>query len=343
MKVVYVAGPYRAKSIWDIRQNIRRAEEVALEVWKMGAACICPHKNTYLFDGAHGCHDNVWLDGDLEIIRRCDALLLVERWEQSSGTRDEVALAIEIGIPIFETLAELQEWLATETSLIAKENTLGPVIYISSHNQTLAKALRKDLQLFGYPSCSRWLDSDYPTTHAERQAAVLRNFEDIRRADAVVLTAWNYGKDPDDSAPRFCKGGKFVEVGYALGISKPVYILGSVENLLLENPTLCDFATDLQSLARLLERDFPICNEPTTTLADNGLQQRDLRTELWREYDFGGRVYRIDRPVRLYYREGGTTHRVLDTSGVVHCVPAPSHEGCALRWATIDRNVPCNF
>lgn len=55
--------------------------------------------------------------------------------------------------------------------------------------------------------------------------------------------------------------------------------------------------------------------------------------EVWREYDFGGRVYRIDHPVSVEFREGSTTHRVTDEAGIVHCVPAPGHMGCVLRWS----------
>ncbi len=57
-----------------------------------------------------------------------------------------------------------------------------------------------------------------------------------------------------------------------------------------------------------------------------------LTSEPWREYDFGGRVYRIDSPRTLYLREGGMTHRVMDKKGIVHCVPAPGYFGCVLRW-----------
>lgn len=64
----------------------------------------------------------------------------------------------------------------------------------------------------------------------------------------------------------------------------------------------------------------------------DGMAKHDLTPELWREYDFGGRVYRIENPVALYTRPGGTTHRVEDANGVVHCVPAPGVGGCALRW-----------
>ena len=54
--------------------------------------------------------------------------------------------------------------------------------------------------------------------------------------------------------------------------------------------------------------------------------------EEWREYDFGGRVYTIAAPVSVQFRPGGETHRVTDSAGVVHCVPAPGVNGCVLRW-----------
>jgi len=62
------------------------------------------------------------------------------------------------------------------------------------------------------------------------------------------------------------------------------------------------------------------------------LTEFDISHELYREYDFEGRVYRINNPVRLYLRDGGTTHRVVDSIGVVHCVPTVGERGCALRW-----------
>lgn len=54
--------------------------------------------------------------------------------------------------------------------------------------------------------------------------------------------------------------------------------------------------------------------------------------EDWREYDFDGRVYRIEKPVLVEFKKESTTHRVTDSNGVVHCVPAPGHKGCVLRW-----------
>lgn len=99
MKVVYVAGKFRSKSFWGVVQNVRQAELVALEVWRAGAAALCPHTNTANFDGA--ADDMLWLEGDKEMLRRCDAVVLVPNWTDSAGAKAEVELAVSIGLPVF--------------------------------------------------------------------------------------------------------------------------------------------------------------------------------------------------------------------------------------------------
>lgn len=102
MRVIYVAGPYRGADSWEVERNIRRAEELAFEVWRMGLAALCPHMNTRHFDRA--LPDQVWLDGDLELLRRCDGLILTADWERSAGTITEVARARSLGLPVFLSL-----------------------------------------------------------------------------------------------------------------------------------------------------------------------------------------------------------------------------------------------
>ena len=110
MIVVYVAGPFRATSAWGIEQNVRRTEELALAVWRSGMAALCPHTNTRFFQGA--ADDAVWLQGDLELLRRCDAVLLVPGWQASVGACAERVAALAGGLPVFEDLDRLQEWHA---------------------------------------------------------------------------------------------------------------------------------------------------------------------------------------------------------------------------------------
>lgn len=113
MKVIYVAGPYRGPNNWEIECNIRRAESLALEVWQLGAAAICPHANTRFFQGT--APDDLWLAGDLAILSRCDALLTTPDWFRSVGARAEVAFASKHNIPVFQRLEDLRPFLKNDT------------------------------------------------------------------------------------------------------------------------------------------------------------------------------------------------------------------------------------
>lgn len=98
MKLAYIAGPYRADTINGIVQNIRNAEKVAMKYWKKGYAVICPHKNTALFDGI--CPDETWLKGDIEILKRCDVIIMAPGWVKSEGACIEHDFAIKYGLEI---------------------------------------------------------------------------------------------------------------------------------------------------------------------------------------------------------------------------------------------------
>jgi len=98
-RVLFVAGPFRAADTWGVVENLHGAAEVALALWRMGAAVICPHLNTAPFQGA--APDRMWLDGDLTILERCDGLVLAPGWEKSDGARDERAHAYVLEIPVF--------------------------------------------------------------------------------------------------------------------------------------------------------------------------------------------------------------------------------------------------
>jgi nucleoside 2-deoxyribosyltransferase len=122
MKVVYVAGPFRCASkhvegqqdSWGIQQNVMRAMELGLEVWRAGAAALIPHANTMFFQNA--APDNVWLDGDIAMLAKCDAVIMTPDWQRSSGARAEHEYAVKAGIPVLYDIAALREWLAAEVA-----------------------------------------------------------------------------------------------------------------------------------------------------------------------------------------------------------------------------------
>jgi hypothetical protein len=109
MTVVFISGPFRGPHAWAIQEHVMDAMRVALEVWRMGAVAICPHSNTMFFQGA--AEDAVWLAGDLELLRRSDAVLTVEGWERSAGATAEVREARLCGVPVFHACEALRAWM----------------------------------------------------------------------------------------------------------------------------------------------------------------------------------------------------------------------------------------
>jgi hypothetical protein len=121
MLIVYIAGPFRSinddgtMNSWGIQKNVMAAMERSLEVWKRGHVGLCVHANTMFFQNADGCMDSVWLDGDIELLKRSDALLTTDRWDQSSGARAEVEYARSHRIPVLHTIDQLDDFIKART------------------------------------------------------------------------------------------------------------------------------------------------------------------------------------------------------------------------------------
>jgi len=103
--VIYIAGPFRAENQWEVQKNIMRAEARALEFWREGFTVLCPHANSCHFQGA--APDEAFLSGDLEILRRCDAVFLIYGWQNSKGAYAEYIFAREQKIFVTEVMADL--------------------------------------------------------------------------------------------------------------------------------------------------------------------------------------------------------------------------------------------
>jgi hypothetical protein len=105
---IYVAGAYSGY-IMDVAANIRRGRRVCIDLVLSGYNPYCP-----------------WNDWEWAVVRdipvedfqrvgiahllKSDAVLLVQGWEDSKGTKREIEIAQEMGIPIFKTLNELHTW-----------------------------------------------------------------------------------------------------------------------------------------------------------------------------------------------------------------------------------------
>jgi hypothetical protein len=94
-----------------MEQNIRRAEEIALEIWKMGAVAVCPHTNTRFFQGEIPNCDVVLTEGNLELLNRSDVCFMVPGWEESVGSIGEHEFCEERRIPVYHDLKEIKKWI----------------------------------------------------------------------------------------------------------------------------------------------------------------------------------------------------------------------------------------
>lgn len=125
VKLVYVAGRYSASSDRTVEENVEAARVVARRVAAAHPLLfpVVPHQ---LNAGLESVGDyEWWLAGTLELMRRCDAVVMVPGWESSRGACAEREEAIQRGMPIFDAesvgCAEaLRDFVADEFVICAK-------------------------------------------------------------------------------------------------------------------------------------------------------------------------------------------------------------------------------
>lgn len=113
--LVYIASPFSAPTRVGVEVNIERAVWVGIELARLGVMPVIPHANTAHPEFERCQPYEFWLAGTLELMRRCDAVVMVKGWKRSRGARAEYEEAIARGMPVFFTLQELQAWLKRES------------------------------------------------------------------------------------------------------------------------------------------------------------------------------------------------------------------------------------
>ena len=100
-KLIYIAAPY---ALPDPAQNTHRAIMVADELIFDGFIPYIPHL-TLLWNLVSPRNTQFWYDYDLQMLKRCDAVLRVDG--ASVGADKEVELAKEWRIPVFYSMYDL--------------------------------------------------------------------------------------------------------------------------------------------------------------------------------------------------------------------------------------------
>lgn len=109
MKRIYVAGKYSADNVISVLNNIHDGTKMSVEVLKAGYSPFCPwldyqfqfYDKTLTVDDYYR-YSMAWLEVS-------DAMLVLPNSENSKGTQKEILRAIELGIPIYRNLKEIDD------------------------------------------------------------------------------------------------------------------------------------------------------------------------------------------------------------------------------------------
>ena len=108
-KLIYVSGAYSSPDKRVVEENIKNHRETALRIWEIGYTAISPVMNTAYFEKDNLKYDDI-IEGDLEILSRCDAIFLIRGWHHSNGAEIEYRYASDHNMPIFFTFDDLRTW-----------------------------------------------------------------------------------------------------------------------------------------------------------------------------------------------------------------------------------------
>lgn len=84
--LVYVIGAYSG----DTKANIQKAEDISIALICAGYHVITPHKNISY---------STWINMDLNILSRCDAIFIMDNAKNSHGSQVEIEYAKSINLP----------------------------------------------------------------------------------------------------------------------------------------------------------------------------------------------------------------------------------------------------
>lgn len=116
MKYVYIAGPYTGpthdhRSYYAIDDHIRQAAAAAKMFAEAGVGYFCPHLHSAHFEViAPEVSPQFWYELDIHFMEKCGAIVMLDGWEGSSGSKKEIALMREWERPVFFDVANAIEW-----------------------------------------------------------------------------------------------------------------------------------------------------------------------------------------------------------------------------------------
>ena len=106
-KMIYVAGRYRGKSEQAVQLNVQACRQVGVICSERGWYPVMPCVLSAGFEHLTDKDDQFWLDNTLELMLRCDAVVMAPGWLQSEGATNEYNEAKLAGIAVYEVVDEV--------------------------------------------------------------------------------------------------------------------------------------------------------------------------------------------------------------------------------------------
>lgn len=104
-KVIYVSGPMRAPTFWDVQQNCMHLKEVGFKLIKEGWNAIVPIWFGYFLTEEDWRNieyfEDLIVGSDCEVVKRCNAIYMCKGWKNSRGAMKELKIAKEMGLEIY--------------------------------------------------------------------------------------------------------------------------------------------------------------------------------------------------------------------------------------------------
>jgi hypothetical protein len=97
---VYISGPMTAKDGHTVEDNVAAGLRVYWDLLRRGIPAFCPHLSGAFPTAWTLLPHADWLAFDFAVIDRCSHVLMMPRWETSSGARAEREYAEAKGIPV---------------------------------------------------------------------------------------------------------------------------------------------------------------------------------------------------------------------------------------------------
>lgn len=109
MRLIYISAPFSAGNNWDFEANVRKAEQVAKVIADNGGVPVSRHSLFKRFSGT--ITGSFWINAAVEVMKKCDAVVLLPGWNDSPGASYENTVARENGLQVFTTMAEVREFI----------------------------------------------------------------------------------------------------------------------------------------------------------------------------------------------------------------------------------------